>query len=56
MKGFVVVKDDDWFIFLYTAATFTENSPSQRWRINPPDKQRAILELKSVNSIRTLPS
>jgi len=33
MKGFVFVMDNDWFAFLFTAATFTENS----------------FELKSVN-------
>ena len=30
MKGFVGVTDNDWFAFLFTEATFTENSPPIR--------------------------
>jgi hypothetical protein len=43
MKGFVGVTDNDWFVFLFTAATFTENSP--------PEGRRTGLEEKSVNFI-----
>ena len=45
MKVFVGVTDNDWFAFLFTATTFTENSPPEGRRIN--------FEPKSVNlSIR----
>ena len=41
------IMDNDWFAFLFTAPTFTENSPPEGRRINQPEGDKPSRQMAS---------
>jgi hypothetical protein len=41
MKGFAGITNNDWFAFLFTAATFTKNSPQLRHKKGEQARHKA---------------
>jgi len=46
--GSTGITGNEWFTFLFSAATFTENTPPEGRRAGPPETRRVNLEPKSV--------